>query len=406
MQEGRWDAYSPIASITDGGPVEFLITNADKDTYLDLSNTLLFVKAKIVKADGTALVEADKVAPVNLWLHSLWQQIDVSLNDKLITASTNMYPYRAYIESLLSYGDETKTTQLCAALWHDDTPGKMDVVGANNRGYVARALRTSQSQVVDMMGRFHCDMFLQNRPLLNNVAVRLRLTPAKDTFSLMGEGAYKVNLEEVTVFVRKLKVSNGLLLGHLNALEKAPAKYPIRRVLTKYFSVPQGHTLVNEQNLFLGNLPKRLVIGCVGNRAFDGDYAKNPFHFQHFDTNYIALNVAGRQIPAKPLTPDFEGRNYVRSYLNLFANTGKLFHDEGNAIKPYDFAAGYTLFCFDLTPNLTDDQQIGLVRKGDLRLEMHFAKPLPETINVVCYAEFDNIVEIDKTRNVLCDFSN
>ena len=48
VQEGRWDAYSPIASITDGGPVEFLITNADKDTYLylDLSNTLLFVKAK------------------------------------------------------------------------------------------------------------------------------------------------------------------------------------------------------------------------------------------------------------------------------------------------------------------------------------------------------------------------
>lgn len=96
----------------------------------------------------------------------------------------------------------------------------------------------------------------------------------------------------------------------------------------------------------------------------------------------------------------------MRAYLNLFANTGKLFHDEGNNITLDAFAEGYTLFCFDLTPNLTDDQQLGLVRKGDLRLEMHFAKPLPETINIVCYAEFDNIIEVDKTRNVLCDFSS
>ena len=45
----RCETYNPVASISDGGPVEFRITNADPDTYLDLSNTLLYVKAKIVK---------------------------------------------------------------------------------------------------------------------------------------------------------------------------------------------------------------------------------------------------------------------------------------------------------------------------------------------------------------------
>ncbi|MCP6259042.1 hypothetical protein NL429_29320, partial [Klebsiella pneumoniae] len=80
VQEGRWEAYSPIATLSDSGPVEFLITNADKDTYLDLANTFLHVRATVVKGDGGALEEADNVAPVNLWLHSLWQQVDVSLN--------------------------------------------------------------------------------------------------------------------------------------------------------------------------------------------------------------------------------------------------------------------------------------------------------------------------------------
>ena len=216
VQEGRWDAYSPIASITDGGPVEFLITNADKDTYLDLSNTLLFVKAKLLKANGGALEADDNVGPVNLWLHSLWQQIDVSLNDKLVTAFTNMYPYRAYIETLLSYGGEVKNTQLGASLWSDDTPDKMDATNNSNRGYAHGTLHAKNTKAVEMMGRFHCDMFLQNRPLLNNVSVRLRLTPSKDTFSLMSGAeapAFKVSLEEVTVFARKVKVSNGLLLG-------------------------------------------------------------------------------------------------------------------------------------------------------------------------------------------------
>ncbi|XP_064598495.1 uncharacterized protein F54H12.2-like [Liolophura sinensis] len=196
---------------------------------------------------------------------------------------------------------------------------------------------------------------------------------------------YKTRLEEVLIFVRKVKITSGVQLGHLKALAKAPAKYPIRRVLTKYFSVPRGHTLINEQNLFLGSLPTRLVVGCVSNKAFDGDYTKNPFRFRHYYTNFVALYVGGRQIPTKPLTPDFENENFIRTYMNLFTHTGKAFHDEGNNTKRTTFAEGHTLFCFDLTPSLHDDHQLNLVQKGDLRLEMRFAKPLPETINVaVC----------------------
>ncbi|XP_064598004.1 uncharacterized protein F54H12.2-like [Liolophura sinensis] len=163
---------------------------------------------------------------------------------------------------------------------------------------------------------------------------------------------YKARLEDVLIFVRKVKVTCGVQLGHLKALAQTPAKYPIRRVPTKWFSVPKDHTLIKGENIFLHNLPTRLVVGCVSNSAFDGSYAKNPFHFQHFYTNFVALHVGGRQIPAKPLTPDFETGNFVRTCMNLFANTRKVFHDEGNYILRTAFAKGHMLFCFDLTPNL------------------------------------------------------
>ena len=44
-------------------------------------------------------------APVNVLLHSMFSQEDVSLNGTLISSSTNTYPYRSMLETLLSYGE-------------------------------------------------------------------------------------------------------------------------------------------------------------------------------------------------------------------------------------------------------------------------------------------------------------
>jgi len=63
---------------------------------------MLYVKAKITRADGTNLAVDSPIGPSNLFLHSLFLQVDVSLNGTLITASTNTYPYRANMDTLLS----------------------------------------------------------------------------------------------------------------------------------------------------------------------------------------------------------------------------------------------------------------------------------------------------------------
>ena len=88
--------------------------------------------------DGTNTADADPIGPVNLWLHSLYSQVDISLNGTQVTTSSNTYPYRAMIEMLLSYGDNAKETQLTSSLFYEDQAGRMDVVdigeAARNRG--------------------------------------------------------------------------------------------------------------------------------------------------------------------------------------------------------------------------------------------------------------------------------
>jgi hypothetical protein len=86
--------------------------------------------------------------------------------------------------------------------------------------------------------------------------------------------------------------------------------------------------------------------------------------------------------------------------MSLFSGIGKANRDEGNDIDRFNFANGYALYAFDLTSDLSEGDHFNLARQGTVRVDMKFANALPHTITVVAYAEFENIIEIDRNRNV------
>jgi len=88
ITRGQWIEYHPLTNITDSGPIEFNVSGSGEE-YLDLAKTLLFVKAKITKGNGAAIEAETQVGRVNLFLHSLFSQVDVSLIERLISPSTN-----------------------------------------------------------------------------------------------------------------------------------------------------------------------------------------------------------------------------------------------------------------------------------------------------------------------------
>ena len=157
VENGSWVEYHPLTTVGDGSPIEYDISGTGED-YIDLGNTMLYVQAKITKQDGTNLDANDPVGPVNLLLHSLFSQVDISLNGTQVTTSTNTYPYRAMLETLLSYGGDAKKSQLTSALYYRDQADRMDsvVFDANgNSGLKTRKTFTTTSNPVDMIGRIH-----------------------------------------------------------------------------------------------------------------------------------------------------------------------------------------------------------------------------------------------------------
>ena len=58
-------------TLSNDGPIEFIIPG-ENSSYIDFSNTLLHVHARIKKQDGTVLAADSNVAPVCNFLHALW----------------------------------------------------------------------------------------------------------------------------------------------------------------------------------------------------------------------------------------------------------------------------------------------------------------------------------------------
>ena len=236
----------------------------------------MYVRAAIEKANGTAITAQSNVAPVSNWLHSLWSQVDLSLNNTLVTQSNNTYPYRPYIENLLSFGKEAKKSQLLSNLLIKDTAEAFDTNAAGNVGFTKRKAAAVESHEIDMFGKLHVDMCFQNRYLLNGIEIKLRLIKSKKEFCLLGVGDYKNILKDVGRYCRKVKPSDAVRLAHAKALQLGTAKYPFFRVEVKTFTIPQGNLISTKENLFLGQLPKRVIVGCIDNDAFNGTLAKNP----------------------------------------------------------------------------------------------------------------------------------
>lgn len=413
VEKAHYLEYKPLSSITEEGTIEFHVTGSGNE-FIDLAHTMLGVKAQIFtnvnveNPNAQQLAAIASVGPVNNFMHSLFSQVDVSFNQKNVSSNSSTYAYRAYFENLLNYGHPAKSSHLSSILWAADTPGQMDNTEDANLGLVKRRAMMGNNKTVDMLGHLHCDVFNQDKLLINGVDLHLRLVKSREGFSIMDvTGVYNVRILEATLYIRRVVINPDVLIAHNNILSKTTAKYPLTRVEIKTVSLHAGIYGESLDNVVLGQLPKRLLIAFVKNRAYVGNRTLNPFNFEHFNLNYLSLYVDGVQVPSKPLQPNFAENNFIQSYLTLFSGTGIHFLNQGNCISREDYKDGNMIHVFDLSPDLSsnDSTHWNLVKQGSIRIDLRFSQALAETVNAIVYMEFDTLLEIDASRNCITDFA-
>ncbi len=197
----------------------------------------------MTKKDGSDLTTKDNVAPVNMTLHSMFSQVDVSLQQQPVSEVGPNHAYKAYFDVLLN----TKSVEeMTCMLFYEDTPmhfDDTDALSGSNGGLTNRFHYTNLSRTTDLIGRLQTDICQQDRLLLNGVPINVKLWPSTDAFRLMAadktEG-YKLNIVDAALKVCTVKVHPGVLLGHAEAIQKSPALYPFMRSKVKRFAVAKG----------------------------------------------------------------------------------------------------------------------------------------------------------------------
>ncbi|KAF7650865.1 hypothetical protein LDENG_00119460 [Lucifuga dentata] len=161
--------------------------------------------------------------------------------------------------------------------------------------------------------------------------------------------------------------------------------------------------ICNQENLFLGMMPKYMVLGTVHHEDFTGRRDLSPFNFTHNNVEYLAFCQDGRQVLAKAFQPQFNQGISVREFYNMFSAVERHLKDLPLSINREEFNDRYSLFVFNLNPG-EDNDSLSPVSNGNLRLEMRFRVPLPHTTTLVIYACYDSILEINSKRQVLVDY--
>lgn len=184
VEKSLFSNYQPLSSLDGNGPIEFYIAGSS-DYYLDLSQTLLQVKVKVLTSTGADLT-TEVVAPVNNFFHSLFNKIDLQVQDKLIGDTNTTYPYKSYLETLLSYGQDAKQSQLSTELFYKESDTDVIKQFANAQsGTKKRQEKIGNSKSLEMLGHLHLDLFHSDRYLINNIPIKVRLHRSKPEFCLI-----------------------------------------------------------------------------------------------------------------------------------------------------------------------------------------------------------------------------
>ncbi len=220
------------------------------DDYIDVSQTYISFKVKFPKADGTDLVNTDELGPVNALLYAMMSQIDITIANDLITILTNINIYQL----LTNYSPDSLDSLFQCALFYKDTAGNMDKF-------------ISGSKELTLIGRLTADFFLQNRYLLDNTDLTIKITRSKNSFCYIGTGDYRVKILGSTLHVRKVPINPEVRIAHAYCLEKSNAKYTLTRVDIKPVSIPKNTRNFYRENLCSGALPSRIIFGLVDSEA-------------------------------------------------------------------------------------------------------------------------------------------
>lgn len=410
-------------SMQSAGPFHFMIPS-ENNLFVDTTSIRLCGKVRLKKRTDTGLVDlgpTDYVTVCNSFPKSAFKLVETYLNGvPMGNPSTPAYGFRSVIENLLSYNKAALETHLTTEYFDPDLPDKTEFdkygIDANNKyeGNLAakqpaqmRALKFAKSQVVDFVDTVRSEITTMDRLIPSKVDIELKFIRQDDKFFIQKKEGdlkdYVLHFEDLYLTVTKIELDEDLV----ESIEKklsggARAIFPITRSTMRTKQIPSDLNYLNWNAVYAGKIPDSVVIAMVDSEAFAGKGTLNPYNFQHFNLADITLKINSVSIPSMKLETDFTKNKHkiARAYRHLMDNIGIKTRDSGCLITPAHFLSGYSLFCYDTTPDKCLSWHNHIPQTGVIDLDLNFKNALSKNVTVLALLCYPDAFELDHERKV------
>ncbi len=405
----------PTNSLTNARTINFHLSGFTGSGCLKLNESILALKMKLTKEDNTKIPNGKSVAPCNLPLHSVFKSCSLYLNDQLVNNSSDLYAYKAYFLTVLSYGADSRYGFLQGAGCYPDTAGFLDDPALNS-GFTSRMnlfkkSPTSQEyhgEEVQFASRLFLDLVTSDCPVPPGVSVRVVLTLASSDFVLQvpaeDNGKYKFSLSDVVLHIPVAAMSPEVYARFERKLNEKEASIYFKRfeMITK--CIPKNTTVYNSETLFSQQAnPCKLIAAVVETSAFVGNFKKNPFNFKRsFGSGDNACFIEYMDLLLNSKTLDgLCGRATERDDMLKFIRLQHFLqadnNESANNISYQDFLKGTYMGVYDISTSgqCGFDFLSPATRMGSLRLTIEFSKPCPEELTVILFSEFPSLININ-----------
>lgn len=393
--------YHPTSAISATSPIEFFIPGNDTQ-YLDLSRTRIKLRLKVLSAAGKDLAaQPDKAilnyAPANYIVASAFEGVKVHIHDTEVTSKNSLYPYQAYLETLLSYGSDYKKGQAEAGgffrVKNEDS--------ADDDGWVSRKTLCSASKSFEVVGRPHGEIFNQTRYMMPGVDIRIQFNKSSDKFVLECYGSGKENITlqitEAKLYVRKLTLLPSIQLAQMKTWKEKPVNYPGTKVSMKAYSLSIGTYTHTNESLLTGLVPQRLILGIIATDNYQGHYEKNPFAFKNNDLQQIIITCNSEQTTQHVINVDKDEDRVLDGFISLFDAMGITNCDAGLDLRVNEYKNGKTLYGFNLR-DMNDG--LAIPRHGNVSIYLKFKKSTTASMTVIVYPEYPSNMYITNDKRV------
>jgi len=395
--ESDYAKYYPVTPLADvSSPLAFLIESS-ANYYVQFSDSFLYLRLRILGADGSVLTSDHSVVGSFDLLSSLFSGVEIEQNGTLVSTAATLYPYRAHLTKLLSYDLGYKSTIAQQEFWYPDTA--VDSMSpTTNKGYQAREAICGLSKPFELVGRLSESIFEQPRYFPPGITTKILLRKSVPEFFLdSSTTGYKLEYMNAVFFIRRHLVNESVVAYHHKILNSNQSlQYPISTFLVRGFNIKAGTTSVLSEPLFRGRIPQYLLITLASTNAVQGSLTRSCFAFSNFGVSDLSAKVDGGKL-YESFNFDFGSPSqYMLGYNSL---NSALLPGSNHGLTLDQYKSGNFVVCLGINPNQALYRNV-LDRAGTTQLDISFKTPLTEAVTVIVVGRFQDVIEVDRNYMV------